>query len=83
MIVFLLLVIIAILLFGSSAVVGCIGWGLGAIVAIVAIVYAMDFWNSLSGMAQLLVVASPLIAIAAILVLALVADFVRSKAWWL
>jgi len=37
MIVFLLLVIIAILLFGSSAVLGAIGWVLGAIVLVIAV----------------------------------------------
>lgn len=37
MIVFLLLVIIAILLFGSSAVLGVIGWVLGAIVLVIAV----------------------------------------------
>jgi uncharacterized membrane protein YccC len=37
MVVFLLLVIIAILLFGSSAVLGAIGWVLGAIVLVIAV----------------------------------------------
>ena len=79
MIIFLLLVIIAILLFGSSTVIGAFGTILGCIAAILALVFAIQLWTSLSTAGQLLVFATPFIALGLLFTAAHLAD--RIIAW--
>lgn len=59
MIIFLLLVIIAILLMGSSVFLGIVGVVLGGAFAMIAFAMLLDLWDSWSGLTQGLVVGIP------------------------
>lgn len=69
MIIFLLLVIVAILLFGSSAVIGAAGMILSLIAGVFALVIALQIWDSLSLTAKLLLCGTPVVAIGLLYVL--------------
>ena len=67
MIVILLLIIIAIMLFGSSAVTGAFGAILGFLAAVIALVLLAIIWSSLGLIVQVLVVGIPLALVVAAL----------------